>query len=142
MATECEFCAGEGGQRLWRDARCRVVLTEEPFAGFCRVIWNSHVREMTDLAADDREHFMRAVFATEAALRATLLPTKMNLATLGNATPHLHWHVIPRFVDDSHFPRPVWGVSQRAAAARALPSDLARLLARDIATALGADVAR
>jgi len=23
--------------------------------------------------------------------------------------PHLHWHVIPRFGDDKHFPQPLWG---------------------------------
>jgi diadenosine tetraphosphate (Ap4A) HIT family hydrolase len=140
--TECIFCAGDGGRRMWRDARCRVVLTDEPFAGFCRVIWNTHVREMTDLAAADRDHLMRVVFATEAALRATLAPNKMNLAALGNMTPHLHWHVIPRFADDSHFPQPVWGATQRDAKARALPPDLAQRLTRDISNALGAGDAR
>ena len=28
-------------------------------------------------------------------------------------TPHLHWHVIPRWHDDRHFPEPVWGKVQR-----------------------------
>ena len=64
---------------------------------------------MTDLGSADRDHLMRAVYAVESALRARLSPTKMNLATLGNVTPHLHWHVIPRFADDTHFPQPVWG---------------------------------
>ena len=138
MTTRCVFCDGEGGQRLWRDARCRVVLTDEPFAGFCRVIWNAHVREMTDLDAADREHLMRVVFAVEAALRARLTPTKMNLASLGNVTPHLHWHVIPRFADDSHFPQPVWGTRAARAQARArCPTISSRRLPRDLAAALG-----
>lgn len=137
MATGCVFCDGEGGRRLWRDERCRVVLTDEPFVGFCRVIWNAHVREMTDLDAADRAHLMRVVFAVEAALRARLKPDKMNIAALGNATPHLHWHVIPRFVSDSHFPQPVWGVPQRAPAATpALPEDFVPALVRDLAVAL------
>jgi diadenosine tetraphosphate (Ap4A) HIT family hydrolase len=138
MATECVFCDGEGGQRLWRDARCRVVLTDQPFPGFCRVIWNAHVREMTDLAAADRAHLMHVVYAVESALRARLTPTKMNLASLGNQTPHLHWHLIPRFADDSHFPNPVWGPPQRDATARALPDDLVASLAGDLAAMLGA----
>lgn len=136
MATGCVFCDGEGGWRLWADARCRIVLTDEPFAGFCRAIWNAHVREMTDLDAADRDHLMRAVYATEAALRARLAPAKVNLASLGNATPHLHWHVIPRFADDSHFPQPVWGAAQRTGAARALPAGFAEALGRDLAAAL------
>ena len=45
-----------------------------------------------------------------------LQPAKVNLAALGNMVPHLHWHVIPRFADDSHFPQPVWGARQRPGA--------------------------
>ena len=142
MTTGCVFCDGEGGQRLWRDARCRVVLTDEPFSGFCRVIWNAHVREITDLPAANRVHFMHVVYAVESALRARLTPIKMNLASLGNATPHLHWHVIPRFADDSHYPQPVWGPRQRDAAPRALPEDFAALLTGDLAAMLGAPTAQ
>ena len=67
---------------MYDDGRCRVVIADEPFAGFCRVIWNAHVREMTDLALADREHLMRIVFRVEAALRALLEPHKINLASL------------------------------------------------------------
>jgi diadenosine tetraphosphate (Ap4A) HIT family hydrolase len=35
-------------------------------------------------------------------------PDKINLASLGNLVPHLHWHVIPRFRDDAFFPGSVW----------------------------------
>jgi diadenosine tetraphosphate (Ap4A) HIT family hydrolase len=51
---------------------------------------------------------MRAVFAVEAALHELMQPDKINLASLGNFTPHVHWHVIPRFRDDAHFPQAVW----------------------------------
>jgi len=27
--------------------------------------------------------------------------------------PHLHWHVIPRYRDDRHFPAPVWASADR-----------------------------
>ena len=74
---------------------------------------------MTDLSAANRGHLMHIVYAVESALRARLTPTKMNLASLGNATPHLHWHVVPRFADDTHFPQPVWGPRQRDAAPHA-----------------------
>jgi diadenosine tetraphosphate (Ap4A) HIT family hydrolase len=78
------------------------------YPGFCRVIWNDHVREMSDLSAEDRASFMVAVFRVEAALRQSLQPFKVNLASLGNMTPHLHWHVIPRYRDDATFPKPIW----------------------------------
>ena len=40
-------------------------------------------------------------------------PAKINLASLGNVVPHLHWHVIARYEWDSHFPAPVWAHPQR-----------------------------
>ena len=116
----CELCEGDGGRVVWRIRDCRVVLVEETgYPGYCRVIWNGHVKEMTDLTAAERSRFMGAVFALEAALRQLLSPEKVNLASLGNQTPHLHWHVIPRFRDDPHFPNPIWGAAQRPAGAKA-----------------------
>jgi len=99
---------------LWQAPHCRTVLVHEPgYPGFCRVIWNAHVGEMTDLPERERELLMHAVFSVETALRELLQPHKINLASLGNVAPHLHWHVIPRFENDPHFPQPVWGQQQR-----------------------------
>ena len=110
----CELCTTPGGTFLWEDPRCRVVQADEPgYPGFCRVIWKSHVREMTDLSLADRLHCMNVVFAVERAMRDALSPAKINLASLGNFVAHVHWHVIPRFTDDPHFPQPVWATRQR-----------------------------
>ena len=124
---DCVFCSGDGGQKVYDDGRCRVVIADEPFAGFCRVIWNAHVREMSDLAAADRAHFMDVVFRVEETLRALLSPRKINLASLGNLVPHLHWHVVPRFADDSHFPNPIWGAAKRKPPQRSVPPNFAAL---------------
>lgn len=115
----CELCATPGGRLLWQSPACRVVRVDNPeYPGFCRVIWKAHVREMTDLAAEERHDLMAVVFATEHVVRRLFSPDKINLASLGNVTPHLHWHVIPRWVDDPHFPDPIWGRLQRSDAVR------------------------
>ena len=120
-AVSCELCDSAGGELLWQNELCRVVLVEQPdYPGFCRVILKQHVREMTDLNAASRQRLMRVVFAAEQALRKLLRPEKINLASLGNLTPHLHWHVIPRFADDRHFPNSVWGEPMRPVLPRAL----------------------
>lgn len=112
--TSCALCQSEGGVLLWRSDFCHVVRADEPdYPGFLRVILNAHVKEMTDLPPAEQLALMRVVFAAEAALREVMAPDKVNLASLGNLVPHLHWHVIPRFADDPHFPNPVWGVKQR-----------------------------
>jgi diadenosine tetraphosphate (Ap4A) HIT family hydrolase len=85
---------------------------------------------MTDLPPADRGHCLRVVFAVEQALRDTHGPDKINLASLGNQVPHLHWHVIPRFADDAHFPDAVWAARRRGGTGHALdtPGFQARLL--------------
>ena len=121
----CELCASAGGVVLWRSDLCRVVRVDDPsYPGFCRVIWNDHIREMTDLDATHQMVLMRVVFAVEAMLRRLFAPDKINLASFGNMVPHVHWHIIPRWLDDRHFPEPVWGKVQREATAqRAAVSD-------------------
>lgn len=110
----CDLCNNVGGELLWQSALCRIVLVNDPdYPGFCRIILNRHVKEMTDLDAGERSLLMRVLLAVEAALREVMNPDKINLASLGNMTPHVHWHVIPRFEDDRHFPNSIWGEAQR-----------------------------
>lgn len=110
-SQSCELCANPGGAVLWQNERLRVVRVDDPhYPGFCRVIWQGHVKEMTDLDAHHQMRLMRVVFAIEAVVRRLFAPDKINLASFGNMVPHLHWHIIPRWRDDRHFPEPIWGV--------------------------------
>ena len=110
----CPLCEGDGGELLVAHAQWRVILADEPgFPGFCRVIWREHVREMTDLTPAQRQALMNVVFTVERVVREQLRPDKINLASLGNMVAHLHWHIIPRWRHDSHFPGSVWSVAQR-----------------------------
>ena len=125
----CDLCDTVGGQLLWQDHRLRIVHVDEPgYPGYCRVIWNSHIAEMSDLNETERAHCMRTVFTVESLLREMLKPDKINLASLGNFTPHVHWHVIARFRGDPHFPQAIWGARQRDGAAT--PFDTAALAQR------------
>jgi diadenosine tetraphosphate (Ap4A) HIT family hydrolase len=132
----CELCTSIGGELLWQDRDCRVVRVQDAdHPAFCRVIWQRHVSEMTDLAPSERIRLMEVVFAVETALRDLLHPDKVNLASLGNVTPHLHWHVIPRFVGDPHFPNPVWATRLRDGGVPA-PADLSARLSALLAARL------
>jgi hypothetical protein len=109
----CVLCKDElkpeEGQLIWRGDDCRIILVNDlDLPGFCRVVWNRHIAEMTDLTYGEREHLMNLVFAVEETIRHIMHPDKVNLAALGNMVPHIHWHVIPRFKDDTFFPGSVW----------------------------------
>jgi diadenosine tetraphosphate (Ap4A) HIT family hydrolase len=112
----CQLCRPSPHLVLWQDDFCRVVLLDDvDYPGYCRVELIDHVKEMTDLPIRLRSRLMQTVCIVEQAIRDELKPTKVNLASLGNKTPHLHWHVIPRFENDKHFPNSHWGEAVRDA---------------------------
>jgi len=138
-STSCEFCSSPGGAMLWQNGLCRVVRVDEPdYPGFCRVILKRHAREMTDLDDAERAGLMAVVFAVETVIRETMHPDKMNLASLGNMTPHVHWHVVPRFADDRHYPTPIWAPPRREALVPEQRSRDAQKIAAALIARLGA----
>lgn len=92
--------------RLEGDARFPWIIL------VCRL---AEARDLDDLSPEGRARLMQeAALAGDAVRRigeALGRPvTKLNVAALGNVTPHLHVHVIGRRTDDAAWPRPVWGV--------------------------------
>lgn len=125
---------------IWRGDDCRIILIDDPdLPGFCRVIWNHHIAEMTDLSYGEREHVMTLVFAVEEAVRHVMHPDKVNVVSLGNMVPHIHWHIIPRYKDDAFFPGSAWSqrtqetsasvLAERKRLAKGLPSAIKSAIA-------------
>jgi diadenosine tetraphosphate (Ap4A) HIT family hydrolase len=143
--TNCALCKDElkpeEGQHIWRGDDCRVILVNDPdLPGFCRVIWNRHVAEMTDLSHGERDHLMALVFAVEEAVRHVMHPDKVNIAALGNLVPHIHWHVIPRFKDDAFFPGSAW--SKKTQETQASTLEARRKKAQELPASIRAAIAK
>ena len=125
--ARCPLCDLNEKDGLWANDECVVISAQIAGVGtICRVVWRAHVREMSDLGLAERRAFMDTVFAVEAAMKRHARPTKMNLASLGNLVPHLHWHIIPRYQDDAYFPDAVWAAARRPGAERPLSDELLR----------------
>jgi diadenosine tetraphosphate (Ap4A) HIT family hydrolase len=74
--------------------------------GYAVVIWRGrHVVEPTELDDGEASAFWRELLHVGRGLQQRFEPVKLNYQLLGNALPHLHAHVIPRYTDD---PRPGW----------------------------------
>jgi len=135
--SDCPYCANSTHQVIWNDDITRVMYIDDaPFVGWCRVIWHAHALELTDLNEAERERLMRTVYAVETGLRKLLSPVKINLASMGTAMPHVHWHIIPRFADDTHFPDPVWSTAKRTASGRSVPADFVAAMKAHLETSL------
>jgi len=129
----CALCQPCLHPILWQDDFCRVVLLNDAdYPAYCRVELLAHVKEMTDLIPEQRARMMKTVFAVELGIREIFNPDKINLASLGNKTPHIHWHVIPRYESDRHFPNSHWGEVMRNSTTAALDPDTAERLAQKI----------
>lgn len=132
----CELCELAVPTVVDNDRFAVILVDDANYPGFARVIWKDHVREVSDLADADRLLLNDAVYKLELAVREVMQPLKVNVASLGNVVPHLHWHVIPRYADDAHFPAPVWAQAQRTTdeavlvARRALVPQLAEAIKR------------
>ena len=114
MTSACPLCTPTGEEILYLSDLYRIICVGDPaWPGFCRVILNAHAAEMTDLPIEQRSALMKAVCVTESVLRELMHPDKINLASLGNVVPHVHWHIIPRWKNDTHFPDPIWATAKR-----------------------------
>jgi diadenosine tetraphosphate (Ap4A) HIT family hydrolase len=134
LLQNCELCRLAAPAVVENDKFAVIIVDDANYPGFCRVIWRDHVREMSDLSRADRLLLNEAVVEVEQALRDTMAPSKINVASLGNVVPHLHWHVIPRYTDDAHFPAPVWATAVRETDAAVL--DARRALLPQLASAI------
>lgn len=111
---DCVLCHPKNENVIWKNKELRVIQVDAPqFPGYFRVIWNEHIAEMSDLTDVERQLLEKVLLTVEKAVRAKMQPDKINWAQFGNMVPHLHWHIIARYRDDSHFPESIWGLKQR-----------------------------
>lgn len=137
----CELCNSDGGLLLWRDPDWRVVRVQDAaFPGFYRLISNHHVAEFSQLSPAARARCLHLLVWLETLVIQHLQPTKINLASLGNVVPHVHWHVVARFEWDGHFPSPIWAQAQRLASPESLLRIHSLLPSLDAAVAAGPEV--
>lgn len=106
-----------------------VLYGDQTFPGYCLVILRDHATELFHLTPAVRTALLEDVCQGAEALQRALRPTKVNYAVLGNQSPHLHWHLIPRHVGDPAWPGPVWSQPHQNAVP---PPERAREIVRGI----------
>jgi diadenosine tetraphosphate (Ap4A) HIT family hydrolase len=60
----------------------------------------------------------------------------LNVESLGNVMPHLHWHVVPRYKDDGRWGQPIWAPDVNAQPERRLAADERAMLLAELRAAL------
>lgn len=129
----CPLCASDDAHLIIRLPQLRIVFADEAdHPCFVRLIWQRHHTELSQLSAAERGQLLEAANQVECSMIAVLKPDKINHASFGNLVAHLHWHIVPRWQDDPHWPGPVWAsrfddrVKQGAAQRGALAAEIVR----------------
>ncbi|MDO5666624.1 MAG: HIT family protein [Alcaligenaceae bacterium] len=113
QSSDCILCREVGGRLLWENDLVRIINADDTYyPAFTRVIYQAHVREMSDLTPAQRQVLMDFVWLVEEVQREVLQATKINLAQFGTMVPHVHWHIIPRYKNDPHYPDAIWAAAK------------------------------
>ncbi len=90
-----------------------LYLTKnQTYRGQCLQILDCrHAVRPEHLSEQEWNAFCADLFKAERAVARVLKPDHMNLASLGNIIPHLHWHIVPRYESDPRWGAPIWPTS-------------------------------
>jgi len=85
------------------------LAKNQPYRGQCSLIFDlRHAARPDQLTADEWAAFCADLYVAQRALVRVTHPDHLNIESLGNVVPHLHWHIIPRYVGDARWGMPIW----------------------------------
>ena len=99
---------------IYENAIVRIE-THESEIPWLKIFTHTPYKEMSEVPADIKLEIYTLLDIIEKEMIAYYHPDKINIASFGNYLPHLHWHIMARFKEDSYFPEPMWGEKQREA---------------------------
>jgi len=89
------------------------IETEESEIPWLKIFTQVPYREMSEVPAEIKFEIYDLLDIIEKEMISYYNPDKINIASFGNYLPHVHWHIMARFEEDSYFPEPMWGTKQR-----------------------------
>src|SRR5437879_1766618 len=89
--------------------RSWLILGDAQFyRGYCVVFAKRHVTELHLMPRGEAHELLDEVLAAGRAIATIVNPLKLNYECLGNQEAHVHWHVFPRYANDSMRLQPIW----------------------------------
>lgn len=103
-----------------------VLGDSQFFRGYTLFLCKTPAPDLEDLPREARLEFLREMALVSEAVSHVLKPHKMNVESLGNMVPHLHFHLFPRFLTENEPQKPVWLCAPQGEAAAQYALDATR----------------
>ncbi len=103
-----------------------VLGDSQFFRGYTLFLCKTPAPDLEDLPRELRFQFLREMALVSEAVSSVLQPHKMNVESLGNLVPHLHFHLFPRFLEEKEPTKPVWLCAPQGDEAQKYALDAAR----------------
>ena len=79
------------------------IFKEQTYHGRCLVAYKDHVDDLNLLSDEERNAFMADVAQVTRAMQKVFNPAKINYGAYSDTLSHLHFHLIPKYVDGPDF---------------------------------------
>ena len=89
------------------------IEVEESEIPWLKIFTKKAHKEFSACSSEEKSEIFRLLDIIEKEMLSFFKPCKINIASFGNYMPHVHWHIMARFKEDSFFPEPMWGTKQR-----------------------------
>ncbi|MEA1953934.1 MAG: HIT family protein [Campylobacterota bacterium] len=89
------------------------IESEESEVPWLKIFTQNSYKEMSEVPPEVKFEIYNLLDIIEKEMLSFYSPKKINIASFGNYVPHVHWHIMARFEEDSYFPEPMWGTKQR-----------------------------
>ena len=107
---DCQYCRKD--QRLHdlmieiapMSASTLYLFKEQSHRGRCVVAYNGHINELFELPDAELIRFTQDVARAARAIKTAVNAKKINYGAYSDKLPHLHMHLVPKYVDG-----PSWG---------------------------------
>jgi diadenosine tetraphosphate (Ap4A) HIT family hydrolase len=116
------------------------LAKNQTYRGHCSLIFDlRHAARPDQLTAAEWAAFCADLYTAQGAVVSVTQPDHINVESLGNVVPHLHWHIIPRYVGDARWGMPIWTTPLSAMADTRLEEPDRATLLRQLREVLDAD---
>ncbi len=109
MNNDCLYCNKNQTQKDLMIEICDLKVStvylfkEQTYKGRCIVAYKDHAVELYELQGEELLAFMEDVNKVAAAMKKLFSPAKINYGAYSDKLPHLHIHLVPKYIDGADF---------------------------------------